>query len=75
MTKGEKRVGIGFNPSGNEAVDRIKRQAADLIDGIECIAASSPAVSIEVGRLKDLAQTAVESAAMWAVKAATKRAE
>ncbi len=50
MTKGERRVGIGFNPSGSEAVDRIKRQAADMIDGIECITASSPAVSVEVGR-------------------------
>jgi hypothetical protein len=83
MTKGEYRVGISFNPSNNGKVDQIKRMAADLIDLIETIPATArddnteggAAVrSAEVGRLKSLAQTNVEDAAMWAVKAATKPA-
>ena len=74
MTKGEYRVGITFNPSANEMVDTIKRQAADMIDLIERIPGSEmrDIRGSEVGRLKALAQTAIEEGAMWAVKAATK---
>ena len=83
MTKGEYRVGINFNPSADDMVGKIKRAAADLIDLIETIPATTrndntagPADtrSTEVARLKALAQTEIESAAMWAVKAATKPA-
>jgi hypothetical protein len=76
MTKGEYRVGINFNPSADEMVGKIKRQAADLIDLIETIpgAEMRDLRGSEVGRLKALAQTDIESAAMWAVKAATKPA-
>lgn len=82
MTKGEYRVGIGFNPSGDDMVGRIKRASADLIDLIELVSmpgalpGTEPGLSWpgEVARLKALAQTAVEEAAMWAVKAATKPA-
>jgi hypothetical protein len=77
MTKGEYRVGIGFNPSNDDMVGKIKRQASHLIDLVEAI----PDALIEdetkyheVRRLKSLAQTEIESAAMWAVKAATKPA-
>lgn len=70
-TKGEYRVGIDFNPSGDDLVGQIKRRAADLIDLIDTIAPMRD--SIEVGRLKALAQTAIEDGAMWAVKAATKK--
>ena len=76
MTKGEYRVGIDFNPSGDDMVGQIKRRAADLIDLIETIPGVQTSMSDlhgkEVGRLKALAQTEIESAAMWAVKAATK---
>lgn len=78
MTKGEYRVGINFNPSGADHVGKIKRQAAHLIDLIESVplpdvdSADSALHSNEVARLKALAQTEIESAAMWAVKAATK---
>jgi hypothetical protein len=75
MTKGEYRVGINFNPSGDDLVGQIKRQAADLIDLIETIDTSDDASfeqGFEVRRLRSLAQTNVEDAAMWAVKAATK---
>jgi len=76
MTKGEYRVGINFNPSGDDLVGQIKRQAADLIDLIDTINGDDPLSSKagEVARLKALAQTHIEDAAMWAVKAATKPA-
>lgn len=72
-TKGEYRVGISFNPSGDDLVGKIKRQAADLIDLIETIPLPHHADHrAEIARLRALAQTEIESAAMWAVKAATK---
>lgn len=71
MTKGEHRVGIDFNPSGDDLVGQIKRRAADLIDLIDTI--SDVSGGGEVIRLKALAQTSIEEGAMWAVKAATKR--
>ena len=76
MTKGEYRVGINFNPSADDMVSKIKRAAADLIDLIDSIEAvnadGSPEQYSEIARLKALAQTHVEEAAMWAVKSATK---
>lgn len=69
-TKGEYRVGITFNPSNDDMVGKIKRAAADLIDLIDTI----PPTSGEVDRLIALAQTHIEDAAMWAVKAVTKPA-
>lgn len=75
MTKGEYRVGIAFNPSNDDMVGQIKRKAADLIDLIETIPVALIANEDqhqEVKRLKALAQAEIESAAMWAVKAATK---
>ena len=67
-TLGAHRVGVAFNPTRSTAVAAIKRQAAALIDAIERIDARG---SQEIVRLKALAMTDVESAAMWAVKAAT----
>jgi hypothetical protein len=78
MTRGEYRVGINFNPSADDTVGRIKSMAAaliDFIDGIPVLGAETEAQlvrSAEVARLKALAMTEIESAAMWAVKAATK---
>lgn len=78
MTKGEYRVGINFNPSADDTVGRIKSMASaliDLIDGVPVPAVDSQESAMhsnEVARLKALAQTEIESAAMWAVKAATK---
>ena len=76
MTKGEYRVGINFNPSADDTVSAIKRAAADLIDLIDTIPGNETRDlrGSEVGRLKALAQTHIEDAAMWAVKAATKPA-
>ena len=76
MTLGEYRVGITFNPGNNPKVDALKRAAADFIDACEEMRAQEgrPAITGEVARLISLAQTHMEDAAMWAVKAATKPA-
>jgi hypothetical protein len=75
QTRGEYRVGISFNPGGRDDVNELKRAAADLIDLIDRIECpNDPAYGAEVARLKALAMTHVEDAAMWAVKAATKPA-
>ena len=65
---GQFRVGISFNPGGNPLVDEIKYKAAELIDMIDSIQTRED----EVVRLKALAMTHIEDAAMWAVKAVTK---
>lgn len=72
MTLGEYRVGITFNPGGNETVNKIKAAAAALIDLVDEI--GGPPAPSEVQRLKALAMTHIEDGAMWAVKAATKPA-
>lgn len=73
QTKGEYRVGTTFNPSASDTVSEIKSKAAALIDLIESIPSDRESErGNEAGRLKALAQTEIESAAMWAVKAATK---
>ena len=73
MTRGEYRVGITFNPGGNEMVNKIKRAAADLIDLVDTMTPDTQDErSSEVSRLLALAATHIEDAAMWAVKAATK---
>jgi hypothetical protein len=87
QTKGQYRVGITFNPSQLGVVDQIKVKAAELIDLIDSVPSNpdTPAGATVAGdqlvglageraRLKALAQTGVEEAAMWAVKAATKQA-
>lgn len=75
LTIGEFRVGISFNPSGRRDVEEIKSMAANFIDYIDRMPKSEdPAVASEQGRLKALAMTHIEDAAMWAVKAATKGA-
>ncbi|PWE50072.1 hypothetical protein DEM26_08970 [Thioclava sp. NG1] len=75
QSKGQYRVGISFNPSSDTAVDRIKGLAAELIDLVEQIPSDrETAQGNEAGRLKALAQSAIEEGAMWAVKAQTKPA-
>ena len=63
-TIGELRVRTKFNPSENEVVDQIKQKTAELINLCEELKAKDT-------RLASIAQTEYESAAMWAVKAAT----
>lgn len=69
MTLGEYRVGMTFNPGGSPKVYDIKLAAAALIDYLEACKANAFSEQI---RLLCLAQTHVEDAAMWGVKAITK---
>lgn len=75
MTLGEKRVRTNFNVSNDDFVAALKNDAAKYIDKIDQGLAVNPEFdkekSGEFFRLKALALTAVEEAAMWAVKAAT----
>jgi len=73
MTEGEYRVGITFNPSGDSHVAALKQMAAAFIDAVLALP-EGPAPHAEIARLKALACTHAEDAAMWAVKAATKPA-
>lgn len=68
MATGEERVGIAFNPSGNQEVDQVKGATAALIDNLQGIVDHGD----EAGRCAALAQDRYEAACMWAVKAITK---
>lgn len=61
---GEQRVRTEFNPSNDGIIDQIKQKTAELINLCETLKEKD-------GRLASLAQTEYETAAMWAVKAAT----
>ncbi len=64
QTIGEQRVRTNFNPSADSVVEQIKQKTAELINLCEDLKAKD-------ARLASLAQTEYETAAMWAVKAAT----
>lgn len=64
QTLGQTRVRVSFNPSTDSVVDQIKQKTAELIDLCETLKPLDP-------RLASIAQTEYESAAHWAVKAAT----
>lgn len=67
-TLGEKRVRTSFNPSDDSIVQNIKERIAEVINYVNDNVNS---VDGEQGRLKSLALTQLETAEMWAVKAAT----
>jgi hypothetical protein len=68
LSLGESRVRTTFNPSDSSIVQHIKERAAEFINYVDGkIDAPTP----EQARLKALALTAIEEAAMWAVKAVT----
>lgn len=73
-TLGEKRVRVDFNVSDDTYIGQIKATGANFIDLVDR-AANNPKWSDDTLkewiRLKALAMTAAEEAAMWAVKAAT----
>jgi hypothetical protein len=71
MTYGEKAVGVGFNPSGDALVDAIKAGFAALIDQMHQLRREAGPVSPEQARLASVAITEMQTAQMWAVKAAT----
>lgn len=69
MTIGEYRVGIDSNPSNSEEVRVIKARAAGLIDYLQSLLLEHS----EASELREIACHKVEEAAMWAVKAVTKK--
>jgi hypothetical protein len=71
MTFGEKAVGLTFNPSADPTVHAIKSKCADLIDEIHELRTNQP--SSDVARMASIAITEIQTAQMWAVKAATWR--
>jgi len=69
MTYGEKAVGLTFNPSGDEKVQKVKELYAQIID--LCNDARTEAGQGEKGRLLSVAITEAQTAQMWAVKGIT----
>ena len=68
LTLGEIRVRTKFNPTDNSKVNEIKTRAAELINLLEEYRDGAPP---EVQRWVSLAQTEIETAAMYRVKAVT----
>lgn len=71
LSKGQKRIGTGFNPSGIHEVNYYKEATAEAVDGLEPLVKQGG----EMGRCAAIAQTKFEEAAMWAVKAFTRPEE
>jgi len=71
LTFGERAVGLTFNPSGDQTVQRIKEKFAAVID--ECNDLRAVSEDQEVKRMASIAITEAQTAQMWAVKAATWR--
>jgi len=69
LTYGGKAVGITFNPSNDNLVDRIKAKYAEIID--ICNDQRNKEVSPETKRILSIAITEAQTAQMWAVKGVT----
>ena len=67
QTLGQKRVKAEFNPAKNGLVDQIKDKSASLIDMIESMRVEG--ITGEKHRVLSIAQTDIETACMYAVKA------
>lgn len=70
LSYGEKAVGLTFNPSGDTEVDAIKRAFAREIDRMADLRMAVN-TDHEARRLASVAITKMQTAQMWAVKAAT----
>ena len=66
---GEKRVRVNFNPMGTDKIMFKKKEFAQLIDGLE--SEKKENTDPEKLRLIATAQTKIEEAAMWTIKAMT----
>ena len=69
LTFGQKAVGLTFNPSGDDAVTKVKQSYADVIDQLHAFRVN--AETPEQARLASIAITEAQGAQMWAVKALT----
>ena len=70
LTYGEKAVGVTFNPSGSESVNKVKKLYAEIIDLI-CDYDRGNESTSEKNRLEQEAIRQAQTAQMWAVKAIT----
>lgn len=68
LSFGEKAVGLTFNPSGDEDVNKIKQYYADIIDKLNYLRGTE---RNEKARLLSVAITEAQTAQMWAVKGIT----
>lgn len=66
---GGKAVGLKFNPSGSSNVEAIKIDAANAINRLNLLRNSTE--DGEIKRMYSVAITELQTAQMWAVKAAT----
>lgn len=73
LTFGEKAVGVKFNPSGNEVVDKVKKLYAEIIDVLhhERTETNMDGGGSERVRHLSVAITEAETAQMRAVKGLT----
>jgi hypothetical protein len=69
FTLGQRRVKAEFNPAKNDLVDQIKNKSAELIDLLETMRNLPLTGTGEKQRLVSIAQTEIETACMYAVKA------
>lgn len=68
LTFGQKAVGLSFNPSGDEKVQKAKELYAQIIDLLNDVRGEQRS---EQARLASVAITEAQTAQMWAVKAIT----
>lgn len=71
LSFGQKAVGLSFNPSGDETVQRLKELYAQIIDVCHGMTGVEGQERSERARLAKIAITEAQGAQMWAVKAAT----
>jgi len=69
LTYGEKAISLSFNPSQNNNVKEIKKHFAALIDHLNDMRENTD--NGEVKRMCAVSITELQTAQMWAVKAAT----
>ncbi len=69
-TFGQKAVGINFNPSADNAVDRIKQIMANAIDEMNNFR-NAETTTPDQKRLASISITEMQGSQMWAVKALT----
>jgi hypothetical protein len=76
QTYGEWRVGLDFNPSGDDRVGQAKRMFAELVDHIDALRKQNTPAGyrgLEQFRLLNEAIDDLDTAAMKVVKALTKK--
>ena len=68
LTYGERAIGLTFNPSGDEKVQKVKELYAEIIDLLNDIRGEDRS---DKARLLSIAITEAQGAQMWAVKGIT----